>query len=259
MTWGLNKVDEQLLTRVLNSPDHRARAAATRVLRYAGHQIENQVDLLAQAAQDEHGRVRLEAIVAASWLEEEEGLRVLEAANQMPMDDWMGDTYQTALAHLQDKSLEEKKEEIAVTSLEGADKELFLKGRSIYSRDGFCQTCHQVDGRGLSASQYPPLAGTEWVTGNEERLIKVVLHGLMGPMTLLGKDYPGNVPMTPFGGMLNDEEVAAVLTYVRNSFGNEASVISADKVAEVRAATADQEGYYTPAELLEMHPMESAQ
>ena len=259
VTWGLNQVNGDLLNRVLNSPDHRARAAATRVLRYAGHQIDNQAELLVEAAQDEHGRVRMEAIVAASWIDTEDGMKVLDAASQMPVDDWMGDTYQTALAHLQGKSLDEKQEEMAETSLEGADRELYLKGRNIYSRDGYCQTCHQVDGRGLSASQFPPLAGTAWVTGSEERLIKVVLKGLLGPMTLQGKEYPGDVPMTPFEGLLNDEEVAAVLTYVRNSFGNEASVISPEKVAEVRAAIADKEGYYSPAELLEEHPLEDAQ
>ena len=259
VTWGLNQVDEDLLTRVLNSSDHRARAAAVRVLRYAGHHIDTQTDLLVEAAQDEHGRVRLEAIIAASWLDVNEGQKVLDAASQMPVDDWMGDTYQTSLAHLQGKSLDEKQEEMAVTSLEGADRELYIKGRSIYSRDGYCQTCHQVDGRGLSASQFPPLTGTEWVTGSEERLIKVVLKGLLGPMTLQGKDYPGNVPMTAFEGLLNDEEVAAVLTYVRNSFGNEAPVISPEKVAEVREAIADKEGYYSPAELLEMHPMQEVQ
>ena len=61
--------------------------------------------------------------------------------------------------------------------------------------------------------------------------------------------------MTPFGGLLNDEEMAAVLTYVRNAFGNEASVITPEKVAQVRAATADKKGYYTPEELLQQHPL----
>lgn len=62
--------------------------------------------------------------------------------------------------------------------------------------------------------------------------------------------------MTPFGGMLNDEELAAVLTYVRNSFGNEASPIKPDKVKEVRAAIANKKGFYTAEELLETHPID---
>ena len=60
--------------------------------------------------------------------------------------------------------------------------------------------------------------------------------------------------MTPFGGMLNDNEIAAVLTYVRNSFGNKASVITPDKVKAVRAATKDKQGFYSPEELLKAHP-----
>ena len=62
--------------------------------------------------------------------------------------------------------------------------------------------------------------------------------------------------MTPFAGMLNDDEVAAVLTYVRNSFGNKASVISPDQVKKVRQETKEKSGFYSPDELLKVHPME---
>ncbi len=117
-------------------------------------------------------------------------------------------------------------------------------------------TCHQPDGTGLSASGFPPITGTRWVTGSEERLIKLVLNGLHGPIEVQGQKYAGQVPMTPFGGMLKDEEVAAVLTYVRNSFGNKAPAVSPAKVAQVRAATKDKTGFYSPAELLKMHPMD---
>ena len=60
--------------------------------------------------------------------------------------------------------------------------------------------------------------------------------------------------MTPFEGLLNDDEVAAVLTFVRNSFGNQASAISPDQVSAVRAATEDKTGFYSPEELLQQHP-----
>ena len=71
-----------------------------------------------------------------------------------------------------------------------------------------------------------------------------------------GKKYPGQGPMTPFGGMLKDDEVAAVLTYVRNSFGNKAPVITAQKVKEVRASIKNKTGFYSPDELLTIHPLE---
>jgi len=256
VSWGLNSVNEDLLMQMLSAKDFRARAAAVKVLRYSGHQISNQADLLMTAVQDENARVRLEAFVAASWLNKEVGLPILEKAAEMPLDKWMEKPYEAAVAHIQDVNIDQDPETKGTkTDLEGADKELFVMGEEIYNREGFCVTCHQPDGRGLSASQFPPLAKSPWVTGNEERLIKLTLHGLMGPLELMGKTYPGQVPMTPYGGMLNDKEVAAVLTFVRNAHGNKAKPISPEKVKEVREATKDKEGFYSPTELLKDHPM----
>lgn len=255
VTWGLDRVDKNILHQVLQSRDFHARAAGVRVLRYTGHQVENQVELLKKAAADEHGRVRLEAIVAASWLPSaEEGLSILEEAGKHPLDEWMIHAYETAVAHLEGKNVREKKEESVKTELKGDARELFIKGKEIYARDGYCSTCHQPDGNGLSASGFPPLKGN-WVVGNEERLIKIVLKGLQGPIEVEGQKYGGHVPMTPFEGLLKDDEVAAVLTYVRNSFGNKAPAIAPEKVKNVRAAVKDKKDFFNPAELLRQHPM----
>lgn len=256
VSWGLNQVDQGLLETLLVAQDFRARAASVHVLRYMGHQVANQTDLLTKAAGDKHGRVRLEAIVAASWLEKEKGLAVLKEAEKKPIDDWMIQAYETSFAHLHGESVKERKEEQVVTDLTGQDRERFIKGNAIFLKDGFCGTCHQPDGRGLPASGFPPLAGTKWVTGNEERLIKLTLKGLHGPIEVLGKQYPGQVPMTPFGGILNDEEVASVLTYVRNAFGNKSSVISQSQVMKVRESIKEQSSFYSPDELLKQHPLE---
>ena len=256
VSWGINKVNQDLLEQLLKAKDYRARAAAVRVLRYTGHQVSNQKELMTEAITDENGRVRLEAIVAASWMPREAGLEVLSAAEGSEMDKWIAPAYEAAVAHLSGLSVKEKKEEDIKSSLTGSDRELFILGKEIYAREGFCSTCHQPDGQGLSASGFPPLADTPWVTGNEERLIKIVLKGVMGPITVKGKDYPGQVPMTPFEGMLDDSQVAAVLTFVRNSFGNQASAISPDLVKKVREEIKDHTGFYQPADLLKAHPME---
>ncbi len=256
VSWGINKVDEPLLRQLLVAKDYHVRAAAVRVLRYTGHQVADQVELLMQAARDEHGRVRLEAIVASSWLNKETGLQILSEAAKLPLDEWMQAAHETAVAHLNGRSVEEKKEEITKSNLKGKELELYTKGKELYTREGYCNTCHQSDGNGLSASGFPPLSGTPWVTGSEERLIKLVLNGLQGPMEVLGQKYGGQVPMTPFGGMLNDEEVAAVITYVRNSFGNTASTVSPEQVKKVREATKGKSGFYSPEELIRQHPME---
>jgi mono/diheme cytochrome c family protein len=93
------------------------------------------------------------------------------------------------------------------------------------------------------------------VSGDRDRLIKVVTYGLMGPLELNGKKYDGQVPMTPFGGMLNDAEIASVLTFVRNHFGNKAEPITAGEVKAIRDANAARTTFYTVDELLKQHPM----
>ncbi|NBB21465.1 c-type cytochrome [Runella sp. CRIBMP] len=255
VSWGLDKVDQKLLRQLLKAKDYRVRAAATQVVRYTGHQVADQAALLMQAAKDENPRVRLVAIVAASWIDKEKGLAVLAEAKKKPLDEWMIHAHETAVAHLNGENVAKKKEAEVISALKGAELEAFKLGKTIYSKEGYCITCHQADGKGLSASGFPPLAG-KWVQGNEERLIKIVLKGLLGPIEVSGKQYPGQVPMTPFGGLLNDKEVAAVLTYVRNSFGNKASAISPEKVKAVRAATAGQSDIYNSSKLLKEHPLE---
>ncbi|OJY91938.1 MAG: dehydrogenase [Sphingobacteriales bacterium 44-15] len=254
VSWGLDKVDQNLLRQLLKAKDYRVRAAAVEVLRFTGHQVADQYDLLMEAARDTNGRVRLEAIVAASWLPSKEGLVIEKEAAEKPLDDWTTDAWETAVAHLEGHGVAEKKTRENEAIPAGINKEVFLAGKAIYAREGYCITCHQADGKGLAASGFPPLSGSEWAMGNEERLIKVVLKGMAGPIEVNGKKYPGQVPMTPFNGLLNDNEVAAVLTYVRNSFGNKAAAVTPEKVKAVREAIKDKDGFYSPEELLQQHP-----
>jgi mono/diheme cytochrome c family protein len=250
VTWGANRVNEYLVDVLLDSEDHRIRAATVRYLRYMGYKIDDRLELLQRAASDPHGRVRLEAIVAASWLDSDEGMSVLETASNFPLDDWMLPAYEAALAVFGVESRVIESEEEKIIDLEGEALALYRSGEEIYNRDGFCATCHQSDGKGLPASGFPPLAGTSWVNGPEDRLVKIILKGLQGPINVLGKDYPGQVPMTPYEGMLNDAEIAAVATYVRNSFGNSSSYIPEKKVAEIRKEISGKKGFYSPEELL---------
>ena len=253
VTWGLNKIDKDLLEQVLNAKDFRARTAAVKVLRYARHQIDNQTDLLVKAANDSHGRVRLEALVAASWLDKADGLKVVNEAGKHELDEWMIHAHETAVAHLNGENVKKKELEIK-THLKGEERDLFVKGKELYEREAYCGTCHQEHGQGLAASGYPPLKQSKWVRENEERLIKLTLKGIYGPMTVMNRDYPGIVPMTPFEGLMTDEEIAAVLTYVRNTFDNRAGAISPEKVKEIRIKIADKEGFYIAEDLLKAHP-----
>jgi mono/diheme cytochrome c family protein/glucose/arabinose dehydrogenase len=256
VSWGMNKVDQKLLRQVLKAKDYHARAAAVQVVRYTGHQVADQADLLMQAVRDDNSRVRLVAIVAASWIGKEKGLPILAEATKKPLDDWMIHAHETAVAHLNGVNVKKEKEVATKSTLKGEELALFNLGKEIYAKEGYCATCHQPDGKGLTASGFPPLTGTNWVMGNEDRLIKIALKGLMGPIDVSGKSYPGQVPMTPFGGLLKDKEIAAVLTYVRNSFGNNAPAVLPEKVTKVRAATEAKKDFYAPQQLLKDHPME---
>ena len=111
-------------------------------------------------------------------------------------------------------------------------------GKEIYMKaapgGGLCFTCHQPNGQGL-AGQFPPLAGSDWVLGDKERLIKISIHGLMGEIEVNGVKY--NNVMAPPGippGSLTDQQIADVLTYIRNDWGNSASAVSPFEVAMVR-------------------------
>ncbi len=249
VSWGLNNIDKALLSQLLNANDYKVRAAAVRAVRYNGHLLDNQLDLLQKAAKDTHGRVRLEAIVAASWLKKEDAQTILDIVSEKELDSWMLDTFLAVQHRINGKVLVEKEEIIYPDHLSDNLKEVYAKGKVIYEKEGFCGTCHQPDGKGLEASKFPPLARSEWVLGDVETLIKLTLKGLQGPIEVLGKTYPGQVPMTPFEGILSDEELAAVLTYVRNDFGNQASAVSPETVKSVREAIADKEGFYQSKEL----------
>lgn len=249
VSWGLNKIDQKLLNQLLNSPDYRVRAAAVKVLRYNGHQVKNQTELLAIAANDKHGRVRLEAMAAGSWLENANKEKVIANFEKSEIDGWMKKQYdfvkKPIAAYLEPKEKKQVPE----------SERLLALGKEIYNRDGYCATCHQPNGTGLESSGFPPLVASKWVMGSEERLVKIILNGLYGPIEVNGRKYPGNVPMTPYAGMLNDEEIAAVSNYVRNSFGNTTSVqISSEMVKTIREKTKNKKGFYTPEELLKIHP-----
>lgn len=103
-------------------------------------------------------------------------------------------------------------------------------GARVYNTN--CVTCHQPQGQGIPGV-YPPLQQTEWVNGDEGRLIRLVLNGMRGPIEVNGVQY--NSVMTAHD-FLSDDQIAAVLTYVRSNFGNASGPVSPDDVAAVRAA-----------------------
>lgn len=140
-----------------------------------------------------------------------------------------------------------------LAALQPRDKtaQLLELGKRIYAAN--CEACHQASGSGSTQNHCPPLAGSDWVlAAGPGRLIRLVLNGGQGPITVSGQLWQGGV-MPPLRDVLtHDEDVAAVLTYIRMSWGNKASPVTADQVQAVRAKTADRSSAWTAEELLSL-------
>lgn len=116
-------------------------------------------------------------------------------------------------------------------------------GQAVFGRT--CATCHQQNGRGI-AGVYPPLENSPIVAGEAATLIQIVLHGLQGPITVHGRTY--NSVMPPWKS-LSDADIAAVLTYVRTTWGAGATAVPAELVTSERARTAARTTMWTAGEL----------
>jgi mono/diheme cytochrome c family protein len=118
------------------------------------------------------------------------------------------------------------------------------QGERLYLNN--CQGCHQQSGRGV-AGAFPPVLASEWVVGPSETLVRILLHGLQGPVEVAGVTYNGAMPA--WKDVLKDEEIAAVLTYLRQWKPNAASAIAGTEVAALRTAHANRTAAWTAAEL----------
>jgi hypothetical protein len=117
-----------------------------------------------------------------------------------------------------------------------------------------CAACHMPDGMGNPAVGAPPLAGSDWVNAEgPNRIIRIVLNGFTGPVEVSGKQY-GTGTMTPFKDVFTDEQIAGVLSFVRQEWGNKGSRVTPEQVAAIRKETADKMGPWTVPDLQPIPP-----
>jgi mono/diheme cytochrome c family protein len=122
-------------------------------------------------------------------------------------------------------------EDVAAANPQDEQGKMLAEGRKVFA--GTCAACHQDSGLGQEGKA-PPLVGSEWVLApGGNRIAHVVLNGLSGPINVRGKEW--NLAMVPWRDNFTDEQIAAVLTYVRSSWGNNAGPISPDLVKTARA------------------------
>ncbi len=246
-----------LLARLLEAKDPRVRAYGARVAGAWADRLPAALDLLRLRVQDSHPRVRLESVVAASYVRSPDAVEVVTAALDRPTDPFLIyamhqsaralQSYWAPVFAAKQLRLGSPAQTEYLQKLVGNPPKPPSAGETVYEMA--CLPCHQPEGKGL-AGVYPPLAGSEWVRGDATRLIRIVLHGLQGPIAVAGQSYggPGAISMPALGG-LEDEQLADVLTYVRSVFGGGAGAVKAADVQAVRRAHLQREMPWTVEEL----------
>ncbi len=116
-----------------------------------------------------------------------------------------------------------------------------------------CASCHQANGQGI-AGQYPPLAGSKWVTSDPGLITNIILKGLKGEIIVKGETYGTSAAVNMAAVPISDREIANVTTYVRQAWGNEAPEILESEVSAFRDASKDQIDQWTGDQLVEMYP-----
>lgn len=127
---------------------------------------------------------------------------------------------------------------------EGIKKLLMAEGKKVYAN---CASCHQANGLG-QAGVFPPLAGSEWVTGNTEALAMIIKNGVAGKIDVKEVTYNGN--MAAIGANLSAKELAALMTYIRNDWGNDASIVTPEMAAAAIKISDERAGGQVSAEEL---------
>lgn len=237
-----HKPQPDFLKSLLDSKDFRVRAYATRAIGSWAAYLKDRLAWLKERVNDENPRVRVEAILAASVLPDADSpLIALEALNH-PKDKFIDYALAQSLRAMKQKwepafnaGTFAPASKTFLTSLKRSPAAAASPGQVLY--ETLCMNCHQSNAQGLPGF-YPPLASSDWVNGSPERLAKILMHGLTGPITINGTPFAQAtpVPMPPSG--LTDEQIANVLTYVRGNFGNKADAVNAAQVKKIREETA---------------------
>lgn len=240
-----------LVKRLIAAKDARVRAYGAR----AAGKLSNALELLAPAVRDEHPRVRLEAVVACAHVAKPEAVELAVQVLDKPTDRFIDYALKQVVKGLKPQFVPllakltfggNAKQAAYVKQIASAAAVVEHPGKLVY--DALCLNCHQPEGKGLPGI-YPSIIGSDWAGGDPQRLIKILLHGLNGPIRVNNEEFKqlAPLPMPPMG--LDDQQMADVLSYVRSNFSNKAAAVTPEQVKAVRSATADRSTFWTAGDL----------
>ena len=246
-----------LLLQLLGAKDFRARAYGALMLGPWHSELERPLATLRRAIRDEHPRVRLCAVVSSSYFSQKGAAVIAADVLHSEMDRFLTYAlYQSARAlepnwklALLAGSFENRsgKSLDYLTELAASAPKPPSVGEELYQLA--CMACHQPGGKGL-AGVYPSLVDSDWVTGDSNRLIKIVLHGLKGPIQVNGETFASTSALEmPAMAGLTDQQVADVLNFVRMEFGHDDNAIAPTDVKRIRDGFSDRQSPWTEEEL----------
>lgn len=238
---GLGAADQATLIAAFADENPEVRKAAIRIsetfLRQKNDQLLSQLELLKK---DTSADVRIQLALSLRYSKDEKAKTLLKELLTAGKG-------QELLTMAATRSLEDGDESLnalraATAGMDGEDRHLVFTGANNFKQ--LCSTCHGPDGKGLSSMLAPPLAGSPRVNGDKDVLIRILLHGLKGPVN--NKKFPDVMPAQKEH---NDQYIASVLSYIRSTMGNKAKVILPDEVKKVRDSTGGRETAWTLEEL----------
>lgn len=196
--------------------------------------------LLKIAAKYKNDRYTSDAVISGLYNRETDFLKQYEKLNKDTAS-----TFYKRIKKVINRSRQRKME------LAKKGKEKFKEGQQLF--ETFCQACHGADGAGITALG-APLDGSPWVTGDKQRLLGIVLKGLVGPVTVGDKTYrkpevSGEMPGFGENSQLSDEKLAQILSFVRNSWSNKADEVTVKDVQAARVKYKDRKNAFTQEEL----------
>lgn len=241
---GLNALERPVLLAALKDQDAEVRKTALWIAEEAltaGDQ--GLLSVVATLQNDPSADVRLQLALSLRFNKSEKAEQIITGLlKSYPDDKLLAESQNRYEGRLREKAESEQKAKL----MAAADQKLIKDGAVIFKQ--LCATCHGADGKGINNGgkdmPAPALAGARDVNADPEKLIKILLHGLSGPIE--GKTYPD---MMPALGANSDEYIASVLSYIRNDLGNKSAVVKPSQVKKVRAENANRSNPWTIKEL----------
>ena len=243
---GLGALDKEILFEALR--DEAPEVRKTAIWMSDAHLKKGDAQVLEQLLSmkdDPSTDVRIQLVSSLRFGKTDESKAVIQAMMEQHADhELLVAAAQKSLAEENEAVMQLKKK---IALLNPGQKETILKGHQIFQQ--LCAACHGRDGKGITTGgnrqiPAPPLIGSARINGDSETLIKILLHGLTGPVD--GETYPDVMP--PMGHN-DDEYIASVISYIRSDFGEGPSVVRSRHVAQVRKETEERKAYWTLPEL----------